>query len=73
MTDEVAMSNLAPGVYTVSESYSGNPEGIVFDAQFTGACTDNGATGTVTIDAGDNDVCTITNVVSLAVVPDPEE
>ena len=63
VTDEVEVANLPPGTYTVSEIYTGL-ENITFDAQFSGACTDDGDTGTVTLVGGDDVTCTITNVVS---------
>lgn len=65
VTDEVEVSGLAAGAYTVSEVYSNLPPGVVFDAQFSGACTDNGTTGSVTLDPGDDLTCIITNVVSI--------
>jgi len=66
VTDEVEVAGLAPGVYTVSEVYSGDPAGITFDAVFSGACSEipvDTETGTVTLVAGDDLTCTITNVV----------
>ena len=69
VVDEVSTPSLAPGVYTVSEIYSGVPAGIVYDAVFSGACSEIPAdtnTGTMTVVAGDNVTCTVTNVVSVA-------
>ena len=70
VTDEIPKGNLAPGVYTISEAYSGNPAGITYEATFSGACSEigNTNTGTMTVNAGDNLVCTITNSVSPAPV-----
>jgi predicted ribosomally synthesized peptide with SipW-like signal peptide len=67
LTDEVALGGLAPGVYTVSEIYSGDPADVTFDAAFSGACSEipvNTNTGTMTLVAGDDVTCTITNTVS---------
>jgi hypothetical protein len=64
LTDEVQSGPLLPGAYTVSEVYSNDPSGVVWDAQFSGACTDNGQTGTINLVAGQNLVCNINNAVS---------
>ncbi len=66
VVDQIPAAGLAPGVYTVSEIYSGDPAGIVFDAVFSGACSEIGIsnTGTMTLAAGDDVTCTITNSVS---------
>lgn len=66
LTDQTPLAGLTPGVYTVSEIYSNDPTGVVFDAQFSGACTDDGQTGTINLLAGQNVTCTITNDVTLA-------
>jgi predicted ribosomally synthesized peptide with SipW-like signal peptide len=64
VTDQVATTT-APGVYTISEVYSNDPAGIQFNASFGGSCTEIGDTGsaTMTIAAGENLTCTITNLV----------
>ena len=73
VVDQVPMPGLAAGAYVVSESYSGVPAGITYDAVFSGACTEIGTTntGTINLAAGGNQVCTITNFVSPALVNEP--
>ncbi len=68
VTDQIPATGLTPGVYTISEAYSGVPSGITYDAVFSGSCTEIGDTntGTMTVVAGDNLTCTITNSVSPA-------
>lgn len=63
VTDETQVTGLPAGTYTVTEIYTGS-ENITFDAEFGGACTDNGSTGSVTLAEGDNLTCTITNSIS---------
>jgi predicted ribosomally synthesized peptide with SipW-like signal peptide len=66
LTDETPLAGLAPGVYTVSEVYSNNPAGLTWDAVFSGACSEiavDTETGTITLAAGDNVTCNLTNVV----------
>jgi predicted ribosomally synthesized peptide with SipW-like signal peptide len=65
VTDEVASGPLLPGAYTVSEVYSNDPTGVVWDAQFTLDCSDNGQTGTVNLGAGQNLTCNLNNAVSV--------
>ncbi len=67
LVDQVASTTLAAGVYTISEIYSGDPSGVVFDAIFTGNCTEVGSTNTATtsLAVGNNLTCTITNNVTL--------
>jgi predicted ribosomally synthesized peptide with SipW-like signal peptide len=69
VVDEIPTAGLTPGVYTISEVYSGVPAGVTFNAAFSGACSEIGDTGvgTMTLVAGDNAVCTITNSVSPAI------
>lgn len=71
VTDEVPTPGLPAGVYTISESYSGNPPGITFNAAFSGACSEVGDTGvgTMTLNEGDDVTCTITNTVSPTTTP----
>jgi predicted ribosomally synthesized peptide with SipW-like signal peptide len=71
VTDQVAVAGLQPGTYTISEVYSNDPANVTFDAVFTGACSEIGVTntGTMTVVAGDNAVCTITNSVSPEPIP----
>jgi hypothetical protein len=66
LTDEVAFPGLTPGVYTVSEVYSGNPANVISTATFSGSCTEIGTTdtATLTVVAGVNPTCTITNLVT---------
>jgi predicted ribosomally synthesized peptide with SipW-like signal peptide len=65
VTDEVASGPLLPGAYTVSEVYSNTPSGVVWDAQFSLDCSDNGQTGTVNLGAGQNLTCNLNNAVSV--------
>lgn len=69
LVDQVAMAGLTPGVYTVSEVYSGNPAGVTSTAVFSGGCTEIGTTDTATMNvvAGVNPTCVITNSVSPAI------
>ncbi|USN87796.1 MAG: hypothetical protein H6779_05370 [Candidatus Nomurabacteria bacterium] len=66
LSDEVKAEGLAAGVYTISEVYSGDPSGVVWDAQFSGACSEIGDSddGTITLANGDDLLCNITNVIS---------
>ena len=66
VTDEVASGPLLPGAYTVSEVYSNIPSGVVWDAQFSLDCSDNGQTGTVNLAAGQNLTCNLNNAVSTS-------
>ncbi len=65
VVDQVATPNLPAGTYTISEIYSNVPAGVVFNATFSGACSEIGDTGVGTLDlvAGSNVTCTITNIV----------
>jgi hypothetical protein len=71
VVDEVPAAGLTPGVYTVSEVYSNDPTGITYDAVFSGSCSEigNTNTGTMTVVAGDNVTCNITNEVSPEQIP----
>ncbi|MDC1205380.1 CalY family protein [Candidatus Pacebacteria bacterium] len=64
VTDESPETGLPAGNYTVSENYTGVLD-ITVDAQYSGACTDDGATGSMTLGHGDNLTCTITNVITV--------
>ncbi len=66
VTDNIPQGNLTPGVYTVSETYSGVPAGITYNATFGGSCTEIGDTNTATMTLveGNNPTCTITNSIS---------
>lgn len=68
VVDEVGES-FAPGDYTISETYTGGLLNISIDAQFSGACTDDGDTGSLTLGSGESLTCTITNVIT--VLPPP--
>lgn len=51
------------GTYTVTEDISGNnsfPPGVSFTQEFSGSC---GSDGTVTLNVGDEAICTITNTI----------
>ena len=63
-SDEVA-GNLAPGTYTISESYVG-AQNITFEATYSGDCSEIGTTDTATITVGEGDVaaCQVFNVIS---------
>src|SRR3989344_3615827 len=65
-TDEIAVAGLEPGTYTVSETYTGSQPLAPFDPAFGLNCLDGGSTGTVTLAAGDNLTCQITNIVAPA-------
>ncbi len=68
VVDEIPKGGLAPGVYTVTEVYSGNPANVTFDAVFSGSCSEipvDTNTGTMTLVAGDDTTCVITNTVTL--------
>jgi len=69
LTDAVASGALQPGVYTFTETYSNNPSGVVWDAQFSGDCVEVGNTGTATINlaAGQNLTCNVNNAVSVQI------
>jgi predicted ribosomally synthesized peptide with SipW-like signal peptide len=66
LVDQVPFPGLTPGVYTVSEVYSGNPANVTSSAVFSGSCTEIGTTdtATMTVVAGVNPTCTITNSVT---------
>lgn len=64
-TDEISVSGLNPGIYTVTESYIG-AEPITFDPVFDLDCSDGGSFGTVELNAGDNLTCRVTNEVEPA-------
>lgn len=66
VTDETAVTGLTPGAYTVSEVYSGNPADVTFNGSFTLDCTETGDTGvgTMTLAAGQNLTCQLSNLVS---------
>lgn len=63
--DNVPTTGLPAGSYTVYEviNEAGIPPGTTFTTTFSGACTDanNDDVGDVTLNEGDNLVCTITN------------
>lgn len=67
LVDQVAFPGLTPGVYTVSEVYSGVPANATSTAVFSGSCTEIGTsdTATLTVVSGVNPTCTITNSVSV--------
>ncbi len=69
LTDAIASGALLPGVYTFSETYSNNPTGVIWDAQFSGDCVEVGNTGTATINlaAGQNLTCNVNNAVSVEI------
>ncbi|TSC68580.1 MAG: hypothetical protein G01um101456_575 [Parcubacteria group bacterium Gr01-1014_56] len=62
--DNIPIPGLTPGAYTVSEIIlvAGLPPGVTFTSTIGGACAVN---GTVTLNPGDNLVCTINNVENL--------
>lgn len=62
--DEVTMNNLPPGTYTVSEQYVG-PQNISFNAQFSGDCSDDGQTGTITLAPGGSETCNLNNAITV--------
>ncbi len=66
--DNIATPGLPVGVYSISEVYSGNPANVIFNASFSGGCSEVGDTGvgTMNVIAGINPTCVITNSVSLA-------
>ncbi len=66
VTDQVAVNGLPVGTYSISEIYSGIPAGIVFNASFSGGCSEVGdsGVGTMEVVAGVNPTCVITNAVS---------
>ncbi|MFZ2521882.1 MAG: SipW-dependent-type signal peptide-containing protein [Minisyncoccia bacterium] len=66
LTDNVPFPGLTPGVYTVSEIYSGVPANATSTAVFGGSCVEIGTTDTATMNvvSGVNPTCTITNSVS---------
>ncbi|NOY35743.1 MAG: hypothetical protein GXP44_02395 [bacterium] len=57
VTDEVPVSGLTPGVYTVSETYNGST-GFGFTGEFGLDCEGDGS---ITLEAGDNLTCRLTN------------
>jgi len=59
VTDEISLTGLVPGSYTVTEEYTGSEE-IEFTAEFDLDCDSD---GDVTLAAGDNLTCRITNEV----------
>ena len=61
-TDEIAESGLEPGEYTITETYVGD-QSINFNAEFDLDCSDEGSSGKVVLNAGDNLTCRITNEV----------
>jgi len=64
--DEVENSGLPVGPYTISEVYIGDEVGLQIDAVFSGACTEDGPLdGDITLAAGQDLTCTITNNLSL--------
>jgi predicted ribosomally synthesized peptide with SipW-like signal peptide len=62
--DEVEMSGLPAGTYTVSESYEGS-ENILYNAIFTGDCTDDGDTGTIILAPGGSASCDLENEITV--------
>ncbi len=71
VVDNVPTAGLPVGVYSISEVYSGVPANVTFNAAFSGGCTEVGDTGvgTMTVVAGVNPTCIITNTVSLVQIP----
>lgn len=71
VVDNVPTAGLPVGVYSISEVYSGVPANVTFNASFSGGCTEVGDTGvgTMTVVAGVNPTCVITNSVSLSQIP----
>lgn len=67
VVDNIPTPGLPVGVYSISEVYSGVPANVTFNATFSGGCTEVGDTGvgTMTVVAGVNPTCLITNTVSL--------
>mgnify|MGYP001559795945 CR=1 FL=1 len=64
VSDNVPVPNLPTGSYTVYEVITGDVSGKTFTTTIGGACTDigNDDIGEVTLNLGDNLVCTINNV-----------
>ena len=64
VSDNVPVPNLPTGSYTVYEVITGDVAGKTFTTTIGGACTDigNDDIGEVTLNLGDNLVCTINNV-----------
>ncbi len=68
VTDNIPTAGLPVGTYSISEVYSGIPANVVFNASFSGGCSEVGDTGVGTMEvvAGVNPTCVITNAVSPA-------